>query len=527
MAKTQQPLFLKRSTKVQDCLFLSVLVSLSVVPYAWDLGFYSDDWSFLAIYSLAEDQSLLGLFRSHYDSWTQMRPGQIFYQASLYWLFGTDPLGYHLVNAAVLALSIVFVYLVLRELGQSRLLAVAIPALYGMLPHYSTDRFWPATSQITLAMLFYFLSVYADLRTTRSRSFHLWLWKTLSLSSLVGSILAYELTIPLFLFSPLIVSYVYQRRWTSVQQKRPSILKLTALISSHWLMLMGLIAFKLLTTVRLGHYGLIEQITWFGQFIREAFVVGYGWYGLGLPATVFTLFRDYPDWRAFAVTGVFGLLLFWYLQRVGGQFDAISWTSWLRLIGGGLAVFGLGYAIFLTNRNVHVGVTTGIGNRIAIAAAIGVALSLVGAFGWISDIWTSIRTRRLCFCALVTVFCMSGFLINNGVASFWITAYEKQQVVLADIKREFPTLDAGTRFILDGVCPYVGPAVVFESSWDLQGALRLLYRDDTISANVVKPGLALNERGLTSSIYGFQDHYSYGEGCRLGAQLSARIRRRL
>ena len=463
MAKTQQPLFLKRSTKVQDCLFLSVLVSLSVVPYAWDLGFYSDDWSFLAIYSLAEDQSLLGLFRSHYDSWTQMRPGQIFYQASLYWLFGTDPLGYHLVNAAVLALSIVFVYLVLRELGQSRLLAVAIPALYGMLPHYSTDRFWPATSQITLAMLFYFLSVYADLRTTRSRSFHLWLWKTLSLSSLVGSILAYELTIPLFLFSPLIVSYVYQRRWTSVQQKRPSILKLTALISSHWLMLMGLIAFKLLTTVRLGHYGLIEQITWFGQFIREAFVVGYGWYGLGLPATVFTLFRDYPDWRAFAVTGVFGLLLFWYLQRVGGQFDAISWTSWLRLIGGGLAVFGLGYAIFLTNRNVHVGVTTGIGNRIAIAAAIGVALSLVGAFGWISDIWTSIRTRRLCFCALVTVFCMSGFLINNGVASFWITAYEKQQVVLADIKREFPTLDAGTRFILDGVCPYVGPAVVFES----------------------------------------------------------------
>ena len=89
---------------------------------------------------------------------------------------------------------------------------------------------------------------------------------------------------------------------------------------------------------------------------------------------------------------------------------------------------------------------------------------------------------------------------------------EKQQVVLADIKREFPTLDAGTRFILDGVCPYVGPAVVFESSWDLQGALRLLYRDDTISANVVKPGLALNERGLTSSIYGFQDHYSYGEG---------------
>ena len=127
---------------------------------------------------------------------------------------------------------------------------------------------------------------------------------------------------------------------------------------------------------------------------------------------------------ALGVAGLLGLIILVYLQKIGGKWETSGSTAWLKVIACGLGVFALGYGIFLTNRNVSIGVTTGIGNRIAIAAAIGVALSLVGAFGWISDIWTSIRTRRLCFCALVTVFCMSGFLINNGVASFWIAAYE-------------------------------------------------------------------------------------------------------
>ena len=146
MAKTQQPLFLKRSTKVQDCLFLSVVVSISFVLFLWDLGFYSDDWAFLALYSLAEDQYLSGLFVSNYNPNVAMRPVQIFYQATLYWLFGSDPLGYHFVNAGVLVLLTLLFYLILRELGQSRLLALSIPMIYALLPHYSTDRLWYAAN---------------------------------------------------------------------------------------------------------------------------------------------------------------------------------------------------------------------------------------------------------------------------------------------------------------------------------------------------------------------------------------------
>ena len=148
---------------------------------------------------------------------------------------------------------------------------------------------------------------------------------------------------------------------------------------------MAVVAFKLQTTERLVQYGVVEQITWFGRFIKEATIVGYGQYGISLPATAFALVRGYPDWMALGVAGLLGLIILVYLQKIGGKWETSGSTAWLKVIACGLAVFALGYGIFLTNRNVSIGVTTGIGNRIAIAAAIGVALSLVGAFGWISD----------------------------------------------------------------------------------------------------------------------------------------------
>jgi hypothetical protein len=59
------------------------------------------------------------------------------------------------------------------------------------------------------------------------------------------------------------------------------------------------------------------------------------------------------------------------------------------------------------------------------------------------------------------------------------------------------------------VCPYVGPAIVFESSWDLQGALRLLYRDTTLQADVVTPNLRVEHDGLHTVLYGEDSRYPY------------------
>ncbi len=110
---------------LQDCLFLSLIVQLSLILYVRGLGFYGpDDWEILALFYNSSDQSFSGLVRSvfHAMPHSYMRPVQILCFAELYRLFGFHPLGFHLANAALFNATILLFYLALRELGLSRLL---------------------------------------------------------------------------------------------------------------------------------------------------------------------------------------------------------------------------------------------------------------------------------------------------------------------------------------------------------------------------------------------------------------------
>ena len=60
--------------------------------------------------------------------------------------------------------------------------------------------------------------------------------------------------------------------------------------------------------------------------------------------------------------------------------------------------------------------------------------------------------------------------------------------------------------IIDGPCPYTGPATVFESNWDLEGALKLLYQDNTIRANIVTADIDINDDRIRISGSGVQNY---------------------
>jgi hypothetical protein len=72
----------------------------------------------------------------------------------------------------------------------------------------------------------------------------------------------------------------------------------------------------------------------------------------------------------------------------------------------------------------------------------------------------------------------------------------------------------GSALLLDGECPYIGPAIVFESDWDLQGVMRLLQHDPTLRANVVTPRLEVHERAVTSwlTVPAASVEYPYADG---------------
>ncbi|MGH2524761.1 MAG: hypothetical protein ACRDH2_19820, partial [Anaerolineales bacterium] len=264
---------------IQDALFLSLTLVLSFGLYLLRLGFYSDDWSFLGYLHTSADQLLPGLFNAINGPQVQMRPLQVLYFASLYKLFGLNPLGYHVVNGSILVVGVLMFYLALRELDLPRPLALAVPLVYALLPHYATVRFWIAANQVNLSLALYFLSLYADLRTVRAGPRSFWGWKALSLFSLVSSGLAYEVALPLFVLNSALVWFHARRLGGAATLKRWGRAAQAGLLASNVLTVGLIMLFKLKTTIRIG--GQTSFVSYMYWIARRALSLNYDQYDYG------------------------------------------------------------------------------------------------------------------------------------------------------------------------------------------------------------------------------------------------------
>jgi hypothetical protein len=496
-----------RLCMLSDCGFLTLIVILSVIFYVNRLGFYGDDWSILAAMDLADDNSTNALIaRVITDApQTMGRPVQVLHFVVSYELFGLKPLGYHITNALFFVANSLLFYFCLLELRFSRLLALAVPLVYILLPHYSTDRFWLATVVAPLAMALYFASLYFDLRAIGA---HRWrfTWKAGSLAALLGSSLGYETTLGLFLINPVLAWYRQRRYQTGSEGQREGWTALFILYGSNPVIVVLIFVLKVFLVQRadapngdLVHYYMrlayrVIKPVWregdFGFNIWGFLGVDIIDRGLKLPLLALeALVQRYSEWPQLVVAGSFGILISLYLYRAASQEPGwlLHRREWVRIVAAGLVVSVAGYAIFFIVPNVAF-TLAGVQNRVSMSAAAGIAVALVGAIGWIVSNMSGEYLRRGTFASLVALLAASGCLVNSAIASFWTAAFQRERMVLAAIRNHFPTLPGGSTLILDGICPTVGPAPVFNSSWDLTGALQLMYRDRTLRANVV-PGL--------------------------------------
>ncbi|HVZ67507.1 MAG TPA: glycosyltransferase [Patescibacteria group bacterium] len=492
-----------RKRYLNDYVFLTLVVIISSVLYINKISFYSDDWSFLGNFSLSQNHSLLGLFQTATTPNTLMRPVQNFYEALLYWSFGTSPLGYQLVNLGIFIGIVVFFYTVLRQLKVPRLLSVAIPLVYVLLPNYSTDRFWFAVHQANLSVLFYFISLFAALKSVSRFTLRKSLWKVISIVALLLSVLSYEVVIPLFVINLFILWNPYNLFLRIVYGKRRSNMVFISVIS---IFLLYTLVFKALTTRRLT--GGID-INYILHVLGSAIHVNYGSWFINLPYIWGEIISAHTDPILLALTGIMYVFIFYHLYSLASdpdfKFPTISAMKTLTLSS--FVIFFLGYAIFFTNNQVGFS-PTGVENRVAIAAAIGVAMTFVGLSGWLSKIFLPEKAAKVMFCIILSLICAGSFLTVNTIASFWADAGSKSTKVLADIHKEFPTVNNKSTILLDGVCPYVGPAPVFEADWDLKGALETYYLKP-LNADIVTPRLKVKDNSITTTIYTFTTSYPY------------------
>src|SRR5829696_8803897 len=490
--------------RVRDSLFVALVIAVSALPYLSRLGFSSDDWAFLGSLTTHGDLSAPGRSTEHeFAAYLRPRPVQVAYQTLLHAAFGTDPLGYHVVNTLVLSAIGALGYLVLRELGLDRLPAVALAVTYGLLPHYSTDRFWWAAFGYGLAMTLAFASLYADLRALRAEGAARWRWKLAALAALAASGLGIEIALPL-LAAAVPVLWYRSRQYRSRQYQsrqyqsrrlpggspgrgpgRPGTI---VFLGGNALVLAAVVAVKLAFPVGVGVGG--SYPLHLARLALGSAATGFGSYGAGLPEAVRWAVET-VDGTTLGLGVALAVAIGAYVAALSRRDTARTWPlrQWVRLIAAGVVVFALGYGIFLTNGRILFSSTSS-SNRVSIAAAAGVAMIWVGLAGAVS-VAVGPKWRAWIFAPAVAVLCLSGYLVVQGLAAGWAEAWQREQTALAAIRERLPVLEPGTVIVLDGACPYVGPAVVFESNWDLAGALETHYGDPTVRADVASANLTV------------------------------------
>lgn len=495
-----------------DCAFLAAVIGISTLPYVRGLGFYYDDYSVLARLKAAHDQSLVGLYHA-VRPLNGQRPLQSLTFAALDRLFGLNPLGYHIVNAFLLVAVAWLLYLVLRELRLPRLLCVALPLVYSTLPHYATNRFWLDAFQITLSGAFYFLSFYAGLRALRARPAALAGWLMLAVAAVAASLFAYEVFYPLFLLQIAVLWWAARRSPSQV----PSARRITMGGLAAAIVVVGVVKATLVAEHGQNGYqvgfqdGLVHHLAY---LVSGSIKLNVGSYLLAVPYVVWWIVRHHLTAANAGAAGATGLLAFGYVWWIGrrDREALIGARPWRDCVGVGLIAFALGYAIFLTNRQILFR-SAGIDNRVNAAAALGVAAILVGAIGWIAGRLTASRGIAL-FAASVGCIVATGVLIIATLGSFWTSAAKEQHAIVSTLQRTAPSLPLSSTVILDGVCPEIGPAVVFADQSDFRGALTLAYHDPTLGADVATEGLRAGSRRLELEMTFLDDRstrtYAYG-----------------
>ena len=501
---------LSPAATVADSAFLVAVAASTAVLWIGRLGFYLDDWDFLRAFRFSPDQSIRGLFQAALAAVPggRMRPLQLLYTALSYKAWGARPLGYHAAEIVVLSAIGILIWALLRELGRPRVWALSAAILYLTLPHYTTARFWPAAQPFLLSVLLYLTSFYADIRSLRSRKRALLGWRVLAVSTLIGCLLAYEVALPLFAMNIAAALFLGRRSATpNVSRRR------TAIVLSDAAALIGVMLFKIATMTRGGVEG--DYVSHGVRLVRDVIVVNWVGYGFELPLRVWRAAGRYPDARIMELSFGVALAVALYLWRVCANDRTPSSNSreigtWLGI---GLVAFALGEAIFLvTDQGAGAGNLSmaAPSNRVEVAAALGIAVCLLAGAALLARVFPP-AWRGPAFAAAIGLLVLGDSLLVQTVARFWADAYGKEMAVLDAIRERFPSLAAPRTLILDGVCPYVGPAPVLHTDYDLAGMLALAYGDPALRANVVSHRLAVRHDGLATEKYGHQDIYPFSE----------------
>ena len=476
---------------------------LVLTPHVRHGSFYADDWSIAAAY--------------HFEGWRQIsvhelrhiipgRPLLAFLHPLPYALLGLNP-AHHLAAAVVLAaLTSLSFFAFLRVLRIALPHAFAMAALSLVFPWAGAARLWPTGALNNLGVIAYFLGSIAALRA-------LSLWDTRRRSALalhavaallyLASVLTYEVAAVAILFSGLL--YRTRVSWRALRARW--------LIDSVLVLVPLVISLRLTSRVR--HVGsLNDRVMDVPHFVGQ---------GLSLFASSFVPPKLSRSWGASwdpASPAAAKLALLAAVAAVVGAAVVRSRRSeehelrcWLFRFAGGAFAVGAAYVMFMGSGLLPL-FWPGIDDRINTFAAFGF---VVAAYSVLALAALLIGGGRRGVAAVVlavgTAIVGFGFIqrLRDDVDRY-DAAGAQQRYFLETLKVALPHPRPGTTIFTFGYPGQSAPGVpIFDTRWELRGAVDLLWSDRSLLAvPIYRKGVLCGRNGITAPAPDAEPAVAYG-----------------
>lgn len=499
----------RNQPRIADCLFIFAVVIVSALPYMFSLGFYCNDWGYMETLQRFSGHGLGAIFRemTALDSDLLLRPVQLSWLVFAFKVFGRNATPYHLVVSAVIGLVAVLLYLTLRELRSGRWLALSIALVFGVLPHYSTDKVWISSNQAGLCLAFALFGIYSLSKSLRPGERHSTTWMVLAISAFVLSVLSYEVAIGL------IVASVAMIAWRKFIQDRRSFKggwKTLAYLAGTIALLMLIFLVKGRMERRLTyHHHLFSRfglLSW--HAMDQAVRFNFWTYGLHMPSFLLGMLRDSAlNLAALGAAAAIAVVVMAYLWRTMESAAMPNWRVCLGLIVIGFVLFALGYALFFHSPFMEFN-SQAYGNRVVIASALGAAFVLVAAAGLVCSFVKNNTLRLRVFSIAIGLICGVNSLAACGIAHYWVDAGQRQSQVLKSVSANVHSLPPESVLLLDGFCPNSGPVLLFYSDYDATSAVHFALGDDSLRSDVISSNAQFGPQGVDGYVEG---QYPYGD----------------
>jgi hypothetical protein len=459
-------------------LGLVVLGILVYAPHILHGGFYLDDWSNGAATLRPHGGGGFGEALAYFSKITLYRPILVVYVPLTYVMFGTH-MAYHLAWAAMLAILVACVlYGILRTLNMPRRHAWLIAALTLAYPWFDSTRFWETADQATLSILFAGLGVWVALAGLSRPSL-----RSHCLAALLYllSILTYEITLPAI--AGVGVLYWMRAGWRNARTR--------------WAIDIAVVVGGGLwvgTQTNRESYGFSADLSHFKEIVTSGgTMLGRSIVPVGAQRTTLALV-------VIGVVLVTGCATLWTRRTRAPEIGEWGLRSWVGLMGGGLVLATLGWAMLVPANPYYTPTIYGVTNRVNALAGFGLVMAVYATLGTVGTLLGDIRPKLRPFGGVVVV--LLGVVLGGAYvkvlerhSSIWNDAYHAEAAGIGELKTQFPTLPRDTTVFVSDYPAYETLGVpIFSANWDVNGMIKLQYKDGSLSAYPVIAGLSLDCR---------------------------------